>query len=59
MATGTRSVPLRIRYKKEVQESIPVGCVPPACQPYMFWWPPLGVSSGGYPLIGPMSGEGG
>ena len=34
--------------KKEVQESIPVGCVPPACQPYMFWWPPLGVSSGGW-----------
>ena len=27
------------------QESIPVGCVPPACQPYIFWWPPLGVST--------------
>ena len=26
------------------QESIPVGCVPPACRPYM-WWPPLGVCS--------------
>ena len=32
------------------QESIPVGCIPQTCQRYMFWWPPLGVSSGGeYP----------
>ena len=23
------------------QDSIPVGCVPPACQMYVFWWPPL------------------
>ena len=22
------------------QESIPVGCIPPTCQPYMLWWPP-------------------
>ena len=29
------------------QESIPVGCVQPACQLYMFWWLPLGVTSGG------------
>ena len=29
------------------QESIPVGCVPPACQPNV-WWPPLAVSSGGW-----------
>ena len=29
------------------QESIPVGCVLPACQPYLFWWTPLGVSTGG------------
>ena len=27
------------------QESIPDGCVPPACQPYVFWWLPLGVSN--------------
>ena len=27
------------------QDSIPVGCVPPACLPYMFWWSPLGVST--------------
>ena len=33
------------KYSK--QESIPVGCVPPACQPDMFWWPPLGVRTGG------------
>ena len=26
------------------QESIPVGCVPPTCKPYVFWWPPLGLS---------------
>ena len=25
----------------KIQESNPVGCVPPACQPYVFWWPPL------------------
>ena len=30
---------------KMQQESIPVGCIPSACQPYMFWWPPLGVSN--------------
>ena len=30
------------------QESIPVEWVPPACQPHT-WWPPLGVSNGGYP----------
>ena len=29
------------------QESIPVECIPPACQPYVFWWPPLGVSTSG------------
>ena len=29
------------------QENIPVGCVLPACQPYLFWWTPLGVSTGG------------
>ena len=34
------------------QGSIPLGCVLPTCQPYMFWWPPLSVSisqRGGYP----------
>ena len=34
--------------KKTRQESIAVGCVPPACQPYMFWWLPLGVSTSGW-----------
>ena len=29
------------------QESVPVGCVPHACQPHMFWLLPLGVSIGG------------
>ena len=29
------------------QDSIPVGYVPPACQPYMFRWPPLDVSASG------------
>ena len=28
------------------QESIPVGCILPACQPYVFWWPPLDVRTG-------------
>ena len=28
-------------------ESIPVGCVLPAYQPYLFWWLPLGVGTGG------------
>ena len=27
------------------QGSIPIGCVPPACQLYTSWWPPLGVST--------------
>ena len=26
------------------QESILVECIPPACQPYLFWWP-LGVGT--------------
>ena len=29
------------------QDSTPVGCIPPACQPYVFQWPPLDVSTGG------------
>ena len=29
------------------QENIPVGCVPPTCQRYMFQLPPLDVSSSG------------
>ena len=28
------------------QESIPVGSVPTACQAYVFWLPPLDVSTG-------------
>ena len=28
-------------------ENIPVRCALPACQPYMFWWLPLGVSTSG------------
>ena len=28
-------------YKERILE----GCVPPACQPYVFHWPPLGVST--------------
>ena len=27
------------------QDSIPVGCLPPACQPYVFQWPLLDVST--------------
>ena len=27
------------------EESIPVGCIPSACEPYVFWYPPIGVSS--------------
>ena len=34
------------------QDSIPVGCVPPACQPYAFQWLPLDVSTG-MGVIGP------
>ena len=29
-----------------IQECIPVGCILSACQPYMFRWPPLDVSTG-------------
>ena len=34
------------------QESIPVGCIPLACQPYVFWWLPVDVSTrgGGYTM---------
>ena len=31
----------QIRYcdgRRSIQESIPVRCVPPACQPYVLWW---------------------
>ena len=35
------------------QDSIPVGCTPPACQPYMFRWPLLDVSTGGSAEVGP------
>ena len=28
-------------------DNIPVGCVPPACQLYAFWWPPLDFSTSG------------
>ena len=34
------------------QDSIPVGCVPPACQPYAFQWLPLDVSTS-MGVIGP------
>ena len=30
------------------QESIPLGCVAPACQPYVFWWPLLGGNTSGW-----------
>ena len=30
--------------KQMIQESIGVGCVPPACEPYVFRWPSLGVN---------------
>ena len=29
------------------QESITVRCAQPACQPYLHWWSPLGVTTGG------------
>ena len=35
---------LNLRKNKQ-QDSIPVGCVPRACQPYVLRWPPLGVSN--------------
>ena len=39
--------------EEEEQECIPVGCIWPACRPYV-WWLPLGVSSrgDGYPRPG-------
>ena len=40
------------------QESISVGCVRPTCQLYVLWWPPLGVSTQGVGIPGPMSGGG-
>ena len=30
-----------------IEDSIPVGCVPPACQPHVFRWLPLDVSPAG------------
>ena len=29
----------------QLQDSILVGCAPPACQTYMFQWPPLDIST--------------
>ena len=42
------------------QESIPVGCVPPASRLYVLGWPPLDVSTGvgGYPGVGRDLGTG-
>ena len=34
-------------YSHILQNRMLVGCVPPACQPYVFWWSPLDVSSSG------------
>ena len=35
-----------------------VGCIPPACQPYMLWWMPRGVRPGwGWGIPGPMFKE--
>ena len=34
------------------QDSISVGCVPPTCQLYLFWWPPLDVSGGRVSQVG-------
>ena len=31
----------------DLPQNIPVGCIPPACQPHLFWWPPVGVSTDG------------
>ena len=38
-------------YKK--QESIPVGCIPPACQPSVLQWPPDVSTMGGQDWVGP------
>ena len=64
-----QSLNLSQQYAVHPQESIPVWCVPRACQPYMVWWPPLGVSTvgggyfrshvwrvGGYKYLPPLSG---
>ena len=32
---------------KNKEECIPVGCVPPACRPYLFWWATVDVSTVG------------
>ena len=41
----------QLKFKSQrKQDSIQEGCVLPACQLYMLWWPPLGVVTwGGYP----------
>ena len=45
--------------KETLQEgSIPVGCVPATCPPYVFQWPPLDVSSSTGRSPGLMSGGG-
>ena len=41
----------RVRHE---QENIPVGCLTPTWQPYVFWWQPLDVSTrGGEGGLGP------
>ena len=47
---GHQQAPIECYRIQTKQERIQVGCLPPACQLYVFWWPPLGVSAGrGYP----------
>ena len=35
--------------QKQQQQSIPVGCVPPACKPYVLQWPPSDIPPRGIP----------
>ena len=42
-----QQAPIECNRIQRKQESIQVGRLPPACQLYMFWWPPLGDSTGG------------
>ena len=39
-------LPLGRLYTERKLEDIPLRYVLPACQPYLFWWPPLGVNTG-------------
>ena len=47
MSRRSVSLPLRTKIIGKQEDNIPIGCVSPACHPYVFWWLPLCVTTSG------------